>query len=433
MVSDPVEQHNVSFVGFHDLDGRPAFKIAVHEVDGRWLLYLSGFWHSGWSVLDVTDPTDPELVNFIPGPENTFTLQVEVAEGRMITSLEEPRIRDRRNSEEFGLYAYDPSEPYESGTVVWDVESDPTNPERLGTYESGGTGTHRNYYNGGDYAYMCAGPEGFDGKCLTVVDLSDPTEPEEVARWWWPGQAPDEESDERYYCHGPAYERDGRLYVSYGSVGALVIDIEDETDPKLVSRLQFGDFGSWLGTHSAIPLPERDLMVVNTEAILEGTPFDEDGEPLTYAVLVDISDDGRHPDFEGQTQVGPRIVSWLPTPTPEPDAPYDTYYHRPGRFGPHNQHHYKPGRPRHKTGDILPMTYFNAGLRLFDVSNPLAPEEVGHYVADDPETRIGTPRPGNGLVSSFEDVVVDDRGYIYTTDPQQGLFVLESELIEGDR
>lgn len=427
MVGDPIEQRGVSFVGFHDLDGRPAFKIAQQVVGDRRYLYLADFWTSGWSILDVTDPTDPEFVRHIEGPENTFTLQVQVADGLMVTSLESPRIRDPVNTTEYGLPDYDPADPYEAGAYVWDVESDPTDPTLLGQYELGGDGTHRNFYTGGDYMYMCAGIDGFEGKCLTVVDVSDPTEPEEVAQWWWPGQAPDETADERYYAHGPAYRRGDRLYLSYGSVGALILDISDETDPELLGRLDFGDFGSWLGTHSAIPVPGRDLMVVNTEAINEGTPFErEGGEPVNYVVLVDISE-VEDPHFDGKRQVGPRIVSSFPLPTPESDAPYDSYYERPGRFGPHNQHHARGESNRLQTDEYVVMSYFNAGLRLFDISDPLQPAEVGHYVAENPESRVGTPRPGTGLVSTFEDVVVDDRGYIYCTDPQQGLFVLESE------
>lgn len=72
------------------------------------------------------------------------------------------------------------------------------------------------------------------------------------------------------------------------------------------------------------------------------------------------------------------------------------------------------------------MTWFNAGLRIFDISDPLVPREVGYYVPDDPGQRRGT-RP-RSLVTQFEDVIVDARGYIYCTDKNHGLFVLEHDI-----
>lgn len=425
MAPDGIEQRNVSLVGYHDVDGRPGFKIALQRTDERWYLYLAGFWHSGWSILDVTDPADPSFVRFVPGPENTFTLQVQIADGTMITSLEQPRARSPVDGTN-----YDPSAPYEEGAYIWDVESDPTTPRLLGQYKTGGEGTHRNYYTGGEYAFMAAVPDDFDGRMLEIVDISDPADPVTVGQWWWPGQRSDEPGgDETYYFHGPAYVAGDRAYLSYGRVGMVVLDVTDVTDPTLVSRLNFGDMGSWLGTHSAIPIPETDLAVVNSEAILEGAPTDRArGEPLNYTFIVDIAAD-QSVGFSGQQATGPRIISFLPLPTPEDHLPYSNYYEKPGRFGPHNQHHHRGSDLRYKTEDYLFMTYFNAGLRVFDVSDPLAPREVGHFVPADPETRVGSSRPGSGLVSTFEDVVVDTRGYIYCTDPHHGLFVLESSFL----
>ena len=79
---------NVDLLAYHDLDGRSGFKLAMQEVEGRFFLYVAGFWHSGWSILDVTDPEHPELLRFLEGPPNTWTLQVQVADGTMITALE---------------------------------------------------------------------------------------------------------------------------------------------------------------------------------------------------------------------------------------------------------------------------------------------------------------------------------------------------------
>ena len=83
---------NMELIGYHDLEGHPSFKIAMQVVDGRWYLYLGHFWISGWSIVDVTDPANPQYVKFIPGPENTETYQVQVADGIMVTDLEKPIV-----------------------------------------------------------------------------------------------------------------------------------------------------------------------------------------------------------------------------------------------------------------------------------------------------------------------------------------------------
>ncbi|MDX1746111.1 MAG: hypothetical protein R3324_09260 [Halobacteriales archaeon] len=427
MAPGAAERDGVSLVGYHDLEGRPGFKIALQEVDGHWYLYYAGFWHSGWGVLDVTDPSNPTYLDWIDGPDNTLTLQVQVADGLMVTSLEKPRAgRGPVDGPEA-----DPASPYEEGIYLWDVRSDPRRPTRVGHYQTGGEGTHRNFYVGGDLAYLASVPGGeFTGRLLEIVDVSDPSHPERVSRWWWPGQRAGDgvEPTETYYLHGPAYVRGDRAYLSYGSVGAIVLDVSDPAAPEQCSRLDFGDFGSWLGTHSAIPIPDTDLMVVNDEAILEGTPFESDGDPLNYAVIADISDIGEA-GFVGQERRGPTLVSWLPHPRPSADVPFETYHDKPGRFGPHNQHHYRDDGTRYRSSETLAMTWFNAGLRLYDISNPLAPTEVAHSVPEKPARRVGHPRPRTGLVGTFEDVVIDSRGYIYCTDPQQGLFVLESDRL----
>lgn len=41
---------NFELVGYHDLESRPAFKIAMQVVDQRWYLYLAHFWTSGWTI-----------------------------------------------------------------------------------------------------------------------------------------------------------------------------------------------------------------------------------------------------------------------------------------------------------------------------------------------------------------------------------------------
>ena len=40
---------NIEPVGYHDLNGKPAFKLAMQEVNRRWYLYVAHLWHRGSS------------------------------------------------------------------------------------------------------------------------------------------------------------------------------------------------------------------------------------------------------------------------------------------------------------------------------------------------------------------------------------------------
>src|SRR5271170_5598584 len=83
-----VWQKNVELLHHADLQDRSGFKLAIQEVDGHFFLYVASLWQSGWSILDVTDPVHPQYLRWIDGPPNTWTIQVQVAEGKMITGLE---------------------------------------------------------------------------------------------------------------------------------------------------------------------------------------------------------------------------------------------------------------------------------------------------------------------------------------------------------
>src|SRR5918999_1218675 len=168
---------NIEPVGYHDLNGKPAFKLAMQEVNERWYLYLAHLWHRGWSILDVTEPTAPELVAYIPGPENTWTIQIQVADGKMITALE--RIAP-------GWGGVD-DQPFSEGFLIWDV-SEPATPRRLGHFQTGSSGTHRNFYDGGNFVHAAAGAPGLAGKIYRAVDIADPGDPREVGRFSLPEQ-----------------------------------------------------------------------------------------------------------------------------------------------------------------------------------------------------------------------------------------------------
>ena len=82
-------------------------------------------------------------------------------------------------------------------------------------------------------------------------------------------------------------------------------------------------------------------------------------------VLVDVQDEG-----------APRLVSLFPIPAPAPDAPYPNFSRRGGRFGPHNQHQPQYQKSLFQSDSLLFMTWFNAGLRVYDISDARQPEPV---------------------------------------------------------
>jgi hypothetical protein len=417
--------HNVEVVGYCDLDGRPAFKMAIREKAGRWYLYTGHFWHAGWSVVDVTDPSKAEVANFVAySGENTWTLQVDLSGDMMVTALEKP----------FQNFGGKPDAPFGEGVLIWDI-ADPVNPRQLGHFRTGGTGTHRNLYAGGRYMHLAAGMPGYTGNIYLIVDIADPRNPREAGRWWVPGQHRDggetltPVSTEKPYrlrtgpncmcgafcasagddlsLHGPPYIVGNLAYLPYGAAGIVVLDISDVSKPRQIGGLSFTPpFHSKFGVHGVLPIPELGLAFANSENVT----YARGG--AHHASIVDISDPRE-----------PVLLSLFPEPIPPDGAPYADFTTRGGWRGPHNINHHQHHPDVQKQGDLFYIAHFNAGLRIYDVSNKWLPREVGYFLPPEPTRRYG-PLPEDKLVLQTEDVVVDRRGFIYISDKNQGLWIL---------
>ena len=416
---------NFDLIGYHGLGGRPAFKLALQVVEDRWYLYTSHFWDRGWSILEVTDPGHPELLAFLPGPGNTATLQLQVADGLLLTSLERPPAELLRHAPWQGIAwlladsllhgpPYLPWRDSPAGVQLWDVRS-PSRPALLGSWSTDGTGTHRNFYAGGRYAHLAANLRGYRGHQYVILDLSDPADPAPLGRWFLPGQEIAGDTPERdgYYLHGPAHVIGERAYLPYGVGGAIILDISNRRRPREVGRLRLdASLGSTQGVHSFVPIPARRIAIINSEA------HDEDCRPdpgRAYAAVVDLSNEAQ-----------PRILSFFPEPAPPPGAPYASFCERGGRAGPHNQHH-DNGLPHLFHSDhLVYLAHFNAGLRLYDTSDPRHVREVGYFLPPDPRQRHGVFP--TRLVAQTEDVIVDARGYAYLSDKNQGIYVVRARM-----
>jgi hypothetical protein len=105
-----------------------------------------------------------------------------------------------------------------------------------------------------------------------------------------------------------------------------------------------------------------------------------------------------------------------------PLPPVDAYKSRGGRFGAHNLFENTPVPTAWHSDQIVIGTFFNGGLRAYDISNPYQPKEVAAFVPPPPK---GTPA---GAVQ-LNDVFVDERAIVYTVDRfTGGLYTLEMDF-----
>jgi hypothetical protein len=404
--ADPIpaggQGQNVEQVGFSGLDGRyGGFKIAIkHAANDKWYLYTGHSFNQGWSIIDVTDPKNPRFVKFIPyvtDDKTILTAQVTLHDNLMITSLN----------------SFAPQKDPKPAILLWDI-SDPENPKQVGSWMGGDTGAHRNSYPGGKYAYLSTSYPGFKLHIMVILDVSDPAHPKEVGKWWQPGQKdgePPSQFPEGF--HGPVnVSPDGKM-ASFGYTPDVVnLDISDPTNPKLIGKVHITEPFASVGmqsVHTVLPLWDRKLLYVSSEAQKERCQ--DNG--MNFAGMIDNADPKK-----------PRLISLLPTPVPPPDAPYKDFCDKGGRFGPHNTSQEIHNPAIQQPGNLMYVAWFNAGLRVFDISDARLPKEVGYFM---PPERPGLPSQAGAHASEInwsEELAVDSRGYIYMNDDKWGLFIL---------
>jgi hypothetical protein len=417
-LSEPVAT-NVDLVGHTAMDGRlDGQQLQFQTVGEHHYLYVGHPWSGGVSVIDVTSPRDPQVAAFIPTPnEHTWHIKIQVADNILMASCEVAFFKP----------GVDATQAW-PGVRFFDV-SDPTSPRELSHWagtEPTDYGVHRSWWNGGRYAYlsnMIDAPgvqyhwrQGRT-RVMTILDVSDPEHAEKVSDFWHPvqlGEGPPALPDETFGVHFPLIHGE-RAYIAYSDGGFGIVDVSEPEHPTLVSHVRtFPDLTDGQ-THTCVPLPDRGILVVCEEPManygLEG--------PKNIR-LWDISD-----------EANPTEISTLPIPDPTPEEPYPSYFHKGERFGPHNMHENHQGTKQ--IDDKVYNAYFNAGLRVFDISDPAHPRETASFVPPSP-TEFVDPRPfmrifdvvhGGVRDVCSQDVLVDPRGFIYLSGLNDGIWILE--------
>ena len=301
------ESHNVRLVGYHDMQGRQALHVTTKSdaANGNWVYVghvpntrtrdatlnpITGEneWN-GTSILEISDPANPELVWHIPNGVNANSRSVSVVYDYAFDSTPPGRDYLIRNSEagedlKFQIFditsrSTDPSQI----SLVAEITATPEN-----SCGPGCGGTLSNRAHKGHWSpetglfYSASGEPGFRTALTHIWDLKDPRNPRFVGRAWLPGQKDGEEGFEGQYVHHPVVdEANDRVYAGFriGSGHIASWDISDPSDPELVWSYDTSPPGR--GPHTVSPILYDEVPNITAA----------DGElPRTYTLVTDEYD-----------------------------------------------------------------------------------------------------------------------------------------------
>ena len=398
---------NMKLVSHHEMGGFGGVGEGMgmqKTKDGRRVMWLG---HEGapknFTAIDVTDPKNPRMLIQTELPHNKMrSNNLEVLGDTMFVSHQ---IRGQPGTTPAGF-------------DIWDI-SKPEEPKKITHFDASGPhslGVHCLWCVDGEYLHMSSGAPDFqprhpnDHQFYRIIDVRNLSKPVEVGRWWYPGQKEGDAApalprhpkfDGGYRPHNiQVYpERPDRAYVAYIDGGVVILDISDKAHPKEISRYNYSPPYNGF-THTALPLFSRGLMIVTDECTKD------DG--IDWPKLGWV--------FDIREEKNPVPIATLPLP------PAEVFTKRGGRFGAHNLYENYPGDVSWRSDNIILGTFFNGGLRVYDLANPYQPKEVAYYVP-------GAPAMSPKGSVQINDVYVDDRQLVYIGDRfTGGLYILEMNI-----
>jgi hypothetical protein len=369
--------------------------------DGRRILWLA---HESapknFTAVDVTDPRKPKMVIQTDLPHaDVRSNSLDVVGDVMAVAYQTKKWGQKP-----------------AGFDLFDI-SKPEQPKLITHFDASGPssrGAHCVWFVDGEYLHLTSGSADFepthqkDDQFYRIFDVRNPSKPVEVGRWWYPGTRKGDSApppprhprfDGGYRPHNTNVypQRPDRAYIGYIDGGAWILDISDKSRPKPVGHLQYSPPYNGF-SHTVLPLIERQLLVISDECVRDDG---EDWPKLTWVV-----------DARVESNLVP--VATLPLP------PADAFIKRGGRYGSHNLHENLPGPCSFRSENIVFGTFFNGGVRAFDLSNPLQPKEAGYFVP-------GAPALAPKGSAQINDVWVDENRLVYAVDRfGGGLYTLET-------
>lgn len=392
----PEDAWNVRLVGHSDLNGwGDAFQIQV----GKGICYVAASGvngHDGLTILDVSNPAEPKILNQITDSPAARTHKVlRINDEVLLTNSElRPNLRNQYPEAIGGLRILD--------------NRDPVNPKFVRHIETDGLGIHRPIFDRKrNLLYSSGFKDGYSGKVLLVHDMKDPWKPELIGHGWIEGQKDGETPcwDTTRVEEGGAWIHEGNPWgnyvtAGYWDAGIVMFDLTDPTKPRPMWRHNPHETHGWSGCFHSFLVPDGSEFGIVTQ---ETTTVNCD-HPPAHVTFYDL----RNP------QVPLPISTYMAHEIdPYTMRPVDQKWCRTGsRYGAHNIW------LDMKKDDLIYICWFNAGLRIIDWSNPFRPKEVGYYVPAGNKQRA---------CPQSNDVQVDpDTGLIYMADRWGlGLHIME--------
>lgn len=432
---------NVRLVGYHDLQGRQSLQLTTRSdaANGNWVYVghspnnrdpkkelpqqnsITGQMEfNGTSILEISDPAKPRLVWHIPGAEGANHRSVSVVyDYKHDSSSRDYLIRSFDTGKDFRFQVYDITERAKNPKAISLVsEIKGTPPDSCGP-GCGGPFMHRahkGYWSEeSGYYYAAAGEPGFRNTSLQIFDLRDPKNPKWVGRAWLRGMKDTEDKAlyEGQYVHHPIVdEARNRVYIGFRGSGWLgAWDISDRANPKMVWSYDTAPPAG--GPHTVTPIVYEKLPYAVGPAL-----------PRTFFLVTDETSNCKTGVMAKATMFDVTHESH-PMPISTWQVPIGDFCGKGGRFGTHQHAEFVNGRLNRHENRIAWIAYFNAGIRVIDVSDPYNMRELGYYI---PKTNAKSHPMGENQKTAIQinDVTIDHRGLAYATDRVgTGLFIVE--------
>ena len=392
--------------------------VRVHEG----IAYLAGYdtppTMFGVLIADVRNPRRIRPLSFIPCNPGARCAYLRLNAERKILVVGHDQSASNPRQPPAG-------QPVRAGFGFYDV-SDPRRPRQLGFLQTAANGKTHGFDIDGRHVYGCAWAPplkpietGNANQELKIIDYADPRHPREVGNIHVPGQRVGEEvppqdqvnpdgSLQQVSCHEVVLH-DERAYVAWRDAGMVIVDVEDPSQPRFVSRLDYVPpfHGGALGAaHTSAPVVTgsgRPRLLVQTDEIFDCPPG--------FGRLIDISD----LDY-------PRILSSFRIPAISDNFDFDS-----GRFRCEDgfQTVHLPWFD-FRSPSLVYVTWYDQGLRVWNISNPFLPRQIGYYISPRyaPPQRAFPPTAPPAVEGEWRQTreVYQDRttGRLYLTDGNGG-------------